>query len=156
MKHIQNTARNIFLMDDEATFGSVLVQNEQHQNEQAEDKHDQIEQVQTAPIDSIPYKITGHPLRGLLTSALSLIASRPDVSQDPSFHDFDADELTRHDDLIALYDDEEDTVESDSFSTAVSVLDSITDSLRGGEDAAQDDGVKTPLFLSAFKSRFLR
>lgn len=143
MKFVQNTARNIFIMDDETAFGSIEALDEQPQ---------------TAPIEQAAeknrYCNMAHPLRGLLTSALSLIASRPELLpelfEEPSLNDDDADELTRHDDLISLYDDETE-VETDTLSTAVSVLDSIVDSIAG-----QNDGVKTPLFLSAFKSRFLR
>ncbi|MBY0429084.1 MAG: hypothetical protein K2Q32_07685 [Alphaproteobacteria bacterium] len=145
MKRIQNTARNIFIMDDEAAFGS-------RDDETAFGSRDDetAEQPQTAPIETIPEKSFVHPLRGLLTSALRLISSSNNNSDEPSIDDYDADELTRHDDLISLYDDEE-VGQADTLSTAVSVLDSIADSLNG-----QNDGVKAPMFLSAFKSRFMR
>lgn len=143
MKRIQNTARNIFVMDDEAAFGS-------RDDEAAFGSTETDEQPQTAPVETIPEKRFAHPLRGLLASALSLIASSNDDTQEPSLDDYDAEELTRHDDLISLYDDEVER-EGDALSTAVSVLDSIADSIAG-----QDDGVKAPLFLSAFKSRFMR
>lgn len=133
MKRIQNTARNIFVMDDAAAYGSVEAANEQPQ---------------TAPIAPVPEKNIAHPLRGLLTSAISFIATDPDMS----FSDDEADAMAQHDDLIPLYEaNEEEGVEPDGFATAVSVLDSIADSLGG-----QHDGVHAPLFLSAFKSRFLR
>lgn len=125
MKRTEQTARNIFVFDDELAVGSAS---------DADTIEITTEQPVTAP----------HPLSHLLTTALNYIAARPEISED------DADDLTEYDDLIPLYDALDDEVDEDSISATVSVIDSIADSLNG-----QDDGIKAPLFLSAFKSRFL-
>ncbi len=129
MKRTEQTARNIFVFDDEQAVGGTA-------HEPSLDAFN--EQPPTAP----------HPLSHLLTTALNFIATRPDLNDELA--DNMADEFTDYDDLIPLYDAMEDDVEHDSVSATVSVIDSIADSLNGA-----DDGVKAPLFLSAFKSRFL-
>ncbi len=135
MKHLQNSAKTILVFDDEKTFGAT--------ND---------EQYPTAPVETVPDQslenekiVPPHfinPLGGILNSALGLISTSSEILGDET----DAYE----DHLIPLTDEEEDYDDGSNFATAISFLNSIADSLNG-----EKDEVKVPLFLSAFKSRFL-
>lgn len=143
MKRLHNTARNIFVMDDEATFGAT--------------PELELEQPQTAPVAApvthSPIASNVQSLRTLLTHALEFLSVkgqevRDELLNTPSILSDDmTDTLVTDDHLIPLLDDEP---SGDSVSTAVSVLDSINESLAAGDDANH-----TPLILSAFKRKFL-
>lgn len=125
MKHLQNSAKTILVFDDEKTYGCA----------------NEAEQYPTAPVETVKDEKIAHPLRGLLNSALSLISTRNEML---------GDETDAYDDHLIPLTDDEDYDDGSNFATAISFLNSIADSLNG-----EKDEVKPPLFLSAFKSRFL-
>ncbi|MDX1921623.1 MAG: hypothetical protein SFW65_00650 [Alphaproteobacteria bacterium] len=130
MKHLQNSAKTILVFDDEKTYGCA----------------NEAEQYPTAPVETVADEKIAHPLTlnslgGLLNSALSLISTRNEML---------GDETDAYDDHLIPLTDEEDYDDGSNFATAISFLNSIADSLNG-----EKDEVKPPLFLSAFKSRFL-
>ncbi len=133
MKRIQNTARNIFIMDDTAAYG------------RSEKEETSYQSLPTTPSRQMKENSATQALDGMLASAFDLMSDEDDMP----LSDEATDTLVQNDHLISLYEEEVETRPA-PFSMAISLLDNIMDSIAG-----QGESKRAPLFVAVFKSRFL-